>query len=99
VWGFALPDEIHCRGDIYNNSLAGMRPELEMRYYQLARQHRFQPGVVYYRPKLETDGAQVRIDWSDYDGRLHRYLDGSGAGWLWLVLVILVVTMAGAVPV
>jgi len=77
VWGFALPDEIHCRGDIYNNSLAGMRPELEMRYYQLARQHRFQPGVVYYRPKLRTDGAQVRIDWSDYDGRLRRCLDGS----------------------
>ncbi|MFB3883485.1 MAG: hypothetical protein ACE149_19640 [Armatimonadota bacterium] len=77
VWDFSLPDEIHCRGDIYNNSLTGMPPEMEMRYYQLARQHRFQPGVVYYRPRLEIDGAQVRIDWGDYDGRLRRYLDGS----------------------
>ena len=77
VWGFALPDEIHCRGDIYNNSLTRMAPELELRYYQLARQHGFQPGVVYYRPGLSIVGTQVRLDWSGYDARLRRYLDGS----------------------
>ena len=77
VWDFALPDEIHCKGDIYNNSLARMDPDLEMRYYQMCRQHRFQPGVARYVPPLEVKGSQVVIDWTDYDARLSRYLDGS----------------------
>ena len=77
VWDFALPDEIHCRGDIYNNSLARMDPDLELRYYQMCRQHGFDPGVYRYIPPIELNGADVRIDWTDYDARLRRYLDGS----------------------
>jgi len=77
VWDFALPDEIHCRGDIYNNSLARMDPEMELRYYQMCRRHGFDPGVYRYIPPLKIDGTQVQIDWSAYDARLHKYLDGS----------------------
>ena len=77
VWDFALPDEIHCRGDIYNNSLARMAPEMELQYYQMCRQHRFEPGVYKYKPELTVDGTKVTIDWSAYDARLRRYLDGS----------------------
>jgi hypothetical protein len=77
VWDFALPDEIHCRGNIYNNSIQHMEPDLELRYFQMARRHGFQPGIVYYRPELKVDGTKVHIDWSAYDDRLMKYLDGS----------------------
>ncbi len=77
VWDFALPDEIHCRGDIWNGSLRGMEPQDERLWYQMARRHRFQPGVAYYRPKLTVEGGKVTIDWADYDRRLAGYLDGS----------------------
>jgi len=77
VWDFALPDEIHCRGDIYNGSLRRMPPQQELLWYQMARRHRFQPGVAHYRPDLTIRGETVRIDWKAYDRRLGRYLDGS----------------------
>lgn len=77
VWDFALPDEIHCRGDIYNNSLARMDPEMELRYYQMCRRHGFDPGVYRYIPPLKVEATQVRIDWTHYDTRLRKYLDGS----------------------
>jgi hypothetical protein len=77
IWDFALPDEIHCRGDIYNNSLARMNPDLELRYYQMCRRHGFDPGVYRYVPPLTVDGSEVKIDWADYDVRLRKYLDGS----------------------
>jgi hypothetical protein len=86
VWDFALPDRIHCQGDIWNGSLRRMEPDLELRYYQMARRHRFLPGVAGYRPKLEIDGTSVTIDWDAYDRRLGRYLDGSaftGANGYW----------------
>ena len=77
VWDFALPEEIHCRGDIWNGTLKGMPHELEMKYYQMARRHRFQPGVCFYRPKLEVKGTKVTIDWTEYDRRIGKYLDGT----------------------
>jgi hypothetical protein len=77
VWDFALPDRFSLRGDIFNNSLPRMPPEQELKYYQLALQHRFQPGVYAYRPKLKVEGTKVALDWSDYDARVSRYLDGS----------------------
>ncbi len=77
LWDFALPEEIHCRGDIWNGSLRRMPPKQELQFYQLARRHRFLPGVAGYRPKLTVDGAAVTIDWSAYDARLGKYLDGS----------------------
>jgi len=77
VWDFALPDEIHCRGDIFNNSIKNLPPEIEMLYYQMCIQHRFQPGVCFYRPELKIEGTQVSLDWEDYDQRVGPYLDGS----------------------
>jgi len=77
VWDFALPDEIHCRGDIWNGTLKRMTPQQELRWYQMTHRHRFQPGVAYYRPGLKVQGTKVTIDWSDYDKRIGKYLDGS----------------------
>ncbi len=77
VWDFALSDEIHCRGDIWNGTLRRMTPQRELGYYQMAHRHRFQPGVAYYRPALKVEGTKVSIDWSDYDRRVGRYLDGT----------------------
>ena len=77
VWDFALPEEIHCRGDIWNGTLKRMPPKQEMQYYQMAKQHRFQPGVCFYRPKLTVEGTNVSIDWTEYDKRVGPYLDGT----------------------
>jgi hypothetical protein len=77
VWDFALPQENHIPGDIWNGSMRQMPPDEELAYYQLARQHRFLPLIYAYRPKLEISGASVRLDWIEYDRRLAPYLDGS----------------------
>ena len=77
VWDFALPQENHLAGDIWNGSMRNMPPEEELRYYQLAQQHRFLPLVYAYRPKLLVKGEAVELDWKEYDQRLSRYLDGS----------------------
>ena len=76
VWDFALPDEIHCRGDIWNGSLRRMDPDVELAYYQMAHRHRFHPGVAGYSPDVEVDGEKVTIDWTGYDGRLEKYFNG-----------------------
>ncbi|HVN82408.1 MAG TPA: hypothetical protein VMW38_25705, partial [Terriglobia bacterium] len=77
VWDFALPQENHLPGDIWNESMRTMPPEEELRYYQLAQQHRFLPLVYAYRPKLMIKGEAVDLDWKEFDQRLSRYLDGS----------------------
>jgi len=86
VWDFTLPDEIHCRGDVWNGSLRRMPPGQELLWYQMAHRHRFHPGVAGYQPKLTGSGADVKVDWTDYDKRLGRYFDGSAfteAGGYW----------------
>jgi Domain of unknown function (DUF4091) len=77
VWDFALPEETHLPGDIWNSSMRSMRPEEELRYYQLARQHRFVPLIYAYRPGISIAGTKVTLDWSEFDRRLSPYLDGS----------------------
>ena len=46
VWDFALPQESHLPGDIWNGSMRNMPPNEELAYYQLARQHRFTPTYL-----------------------------------------------------
>ena len=77
VWNFALPDETHCRGDIYNRSLLDMDDAQELGYYQMAHRHRFHPGVPAYKPDIQVDGTRVAIDWTRYDNRLQKFFDGS----------------------
>ncbi|MCC7496597.1 MAG: DUF4091 domain-containing protein [Bryobacterales bacterium] len=77
VWDFALPEESHLPGDIWNGSMKQMPPEEELAYYQMARRHRFVPLVYAYRPKLTLDGGKALLDWTEFDSRLTRYLDGS----------------------
>ncbi len=77
VWDFALPQESHLPGDVWNGSMKEMSRDEEMRYYQLAAQHRFLPLVYAYRPKLSVENGKVQLDWTEYDKRLSPYLDGS----------------------
>jgi hypothetical protein len=77
VWDFALPQENHLPGNIWNSSMGEMPAGEELAYYQLARQHRFLPLIYAYRPALKIDGTKVSLDWKDYDRRLAPYLDGS----------------------
>jgi glycosyl hydrolase family 123 len=77
VWDFALPHENHLPGDIWNGSMRHMSLEEELSYYQVARRHRFHPLIYAYRPELEVGGTNVSLDWTAYDQRVRRYLDGS----------------------
>jgi len=77
VWDFALPQESHLPGDIWNGSMRSMPPGEELAYYQLARQHRFTPLIYAYRPGLSIKGSTVALDWTEFDRRLNPYLDGS----------------------
>jgi len=77
VWDFALPHENHVKGDVWNGSIKNMSPGEEMQYYQLAKQHRFLPLIYAYRPGLKVEGTKVELDWTEYDKRLAKYLDGS----------------------
>jgi glycosyl hydrolase family 123 len=77
VWDFALPQESHLPGDIWNGSMKDMPVAEELLYYQLAAQHRFLPLIYAYRPKLSIKEGEVALDWKDYDKRLAPYLDGS----------------------
>lgn len=77
VWDFALPDDSHLPGDIWNGSMKHMLPEEELAYYQMAKQHRFVALIYAYRPKLTIKGGKATLDWTEFDKRLTRYLDGS----------------------
>jgi len=77
VWDFALPEESHLPGDIWNGSMRNMPDKEELAYYQMARQHRFTPLIYAYRPKLSVHNGNVALDWTEYDRRLAPYLDGS----------------------
>jgi len=78
VWDFALPDETHLAGNIHTDTeLNTLAPELEVKYYQMIRRHRLAMGVLGYAPDTKVDGADIQFDWTSYDARLGKYLDGS----------------------
>jgi hypothetical protein len=78
VWDFALPEETHIAGNIHNDTeLNTFTPELELKYYQMIRRHRLAMGVLGYAPDITVKGSDVQFDWTSYDARLGRYLDGS----------------------
>lgn len=78
VWDFALPDKNHLGGDIHTDTeIHTFTPELELKYYQLLRRHRLVMGEIGYAPDIDVKDGQVHIDWTKYDARLGRYLDGS----------------------
>ncbi|MFN7997734.1 MAG: DUF4091 domain-containing protein [Bryobacteraceae bacterium] len=78
VWDFALSDVTHIAGNIHTDTeLNNFAPELELKYYQMIRRHRLAMGVLGYAPDVEVKGTDVKFDWTSYDQRLGRYLDGS----------------------
>ncbi|MFL6352886.1 MAG: hypothetical protein ACJ74Z_13695 [Bryobacteraceae bacterium] len=78
VWDFALPEESHLKPNIHTDTEINAFPEqIELKYYQLLRKHRLAMYPLGYAPALQIAGADVRIDWSKYDARLAKYLDGS----------------------
>ena len=78
VWDFALPEESHLKPNIHTDTEINTFPEpMELKYYQLLRKHRLSMYPLGYAPALQISGTNVRIDWSKYDARLAKYLDGS----------------------
>lgn len=77
VWDFMLPEENHLAGNIHTDTeINTFAPELELKYYQLMRRHRLAMGVLGYAPDIEISGTEVKFDWTKYDERLAKYLDG-----------------------
>ena len=78
VWDFALPEETHVAGNIHNDTeLNTFAPDLELKYYQMIRRHRLAMGVLGYAPDIAVNGSNIQFDWTSYDARLGKYLDGS----------------------
>ncbi|MGA2618248.1 MAG: hypothetical protein ABSF26_11600 [Thermoguttaceae bacterium] len=78
VWDFALPEESHLKPSIHTNTEINTFSEaMELKYYQLLRKHRLAMYPLGYAPGLKVSGTRVEIDWSQYDARLAKYLDGS----------------------
>jgi hypothetical protein len=78
VWDFALPEESHLKPNIHTDTEINTFPEeMELKYYQLLRKHRVSMYPLGYAPALKVSGTNVQIDWSKYDARLAKYLDGS----------------------
>jgi len=78
VWDFALPEESHVYGNIHTDTEVNDLPEgHELKYYQMIRRHRLAMGVLGYAPDIEVQGTDIQFDWTSYDQRLGKYLDGS----------------------
>jgi hypothetical protein len=78
LWDFALPEESHLKPNIHTDTEINTFPEeMELKYYQLLRKHRLSMYPLGYAPELKVSGTNVEIDWSKYDARLAKYLDGS----------------------
>ncbi|HSB17004.1 MAG TPA: hypothetical protein VLE22_21310 [Bryobacteraceae bacterium] len=78
IWDFALPEQTHVMGNLHTDTELNVFPEdLELKYYQMIRRHRLAMGVLGYAPDLKVSGTDVKIDWTKYDARLGKYLDGS----------------------
>ncbi len=78
VWDFALPEESHLKPNIHTDTEINTFPEaIELKYYQLLRKHRISMYPLGYAPALKISGTNLQIDWSKYDARLAKYLDGS----------------------
>jgi hypothetical protein len=78
VWDFALPAETHLAGNIHTDTeIHNLAPELEVKYYQMIRRHRLAMGVLGYAPDTTVKGSDIQFDWTSYDARLGKYLDGS----------------------
>ncbi len=78
VWDFALPDVSHVVGNFHTDTEINALPEeMELKYYQMIRRHRLAMGVLGYAPGLKVKGTELEFDWSKYDARLGKYLDGS----------------------
>lgn len=77
VWDFELPEESHLKPNIYTDTkINTFAEDLELKYYQLLRKHRLSMNLLGYAPGIKISGTTVEIDWSKYDARLGKYLDG-----------------------
>jgi len=78
VLDFALPEVSHLKPNIHTDTEINAFPEeMELKYYQLMRKHRLAMYPLGYAPALKISGTNVQIDWTRYDARLGKYLDGS----------------------
>src|SRR5205809_3690513 len=77
VKNFELSDRFHLAADLNNYGGISLRgPKAKLRYYQMAQRHRLTVSELYFAPKVEGEGSQMRGLWDEYDRDLAKYLTG-----------------------
>ena len=77
VKNFELSDKFPFAADLNNYGGISLRgPEAKLRYYQMAQKHRLTVSELYFAPKVEGEGSQMRGLWDEYDRDMAKYLTG-----------------------
>ena len=77
VWPFSLPMEDTLKGNFWTSYFQKFSIEKELRYQHALKQNRLSHHVAYYRPDCEVVDGVVKFDWTSWDERVIKYLDGS----------------------
>ncbi|MBL8029136.1 MAG: DUF4091 domain-containing protein [Fibrobacteres bacterium] len=77
VWPFTLPNEDNLKGNLFTGAFKKWSHEKELRYQHVLKKHRIAVHQCYYRPELKIENDEPVLDWTQYDQRISKYLDGS----------------------
>jgi hypothetical protein len=77
VWPFSLPNEDNLKGNLFTGAFKKWSNEKELRYQHVLKKHRIAAHQCYYRPELKIENNEPILDWTEYDKRVGKYLDGS----------------------
>ncbi len=77
IWPFALPNTDNLKGNLFTGAFKRWSHEKELRYQHVLKKHRIAAHQCYYRPDIKIVDNEPIIDWTAYDSRIGKYLDGS----------------------
>lgn len=72
VYDFTLPDKLTFWPELNAYSI----PKNHLDYFRLAQQHRCIPNFWRFEPRLQGQGAQMKVDWTNYDRNAGPLLSG-----------------------
>ncbi len=78
VFDFNIPDEFHTTWEFMEYGRIAQGPaELELKTYQITKQHRVTLSSTGVMPDTIGGGYEVKFDWGKFDKRWGKYFDGS----------------------
>jgi hypothetical protein len=72
VYNFALPDKLTFWPELNAYSI----PKNHLDYFRLAQQNRCVPNFWRFEPRVHGQGAEMKVDWTDYDRDAGPLLSG-----------------------